>query len=735
MKSALRSTIAALAFVLCATAAFAGIRKAPYLLFEGSNTAMSVLWQTDMTESNTLRWGTDTGYTMGQATVGVYGSDFQHKYTITGLQPGTKYYYEVPGYGSGSFVTAPAATATAVKFLAYGDSRSTPSNHETVASRMRTRIAADPALQSMVLHDGDFIASDTEADWTSQYFVSGATYPNMRALQTDVPMIGARGNHEGTGAVYKKYFPYPYAAGYYWSFDYGPVHVTVVDNYTSFTSGSAQYNWLVNDLASTTKPWKVILTHEPGWGAGTHANNTTIQSVIHPLVKQYGVDLFINGHNHNYARALVEGKNYVTTGGGGASLYVPNASATNIVKVDQSYHYTEIDINGSALTMTARRADGTVIETVNVSHGNQSPVANAGVDQSVTDTDGNGSQAVTLNGSTSSDPDGTIASYVWKEGATQIATGATPAVTLAVGSHTITLTVTDNLGATATDTMVATVNAAGNQSPVANAGVDQTVTDTDGNGSQAVTLNGSASSDPDGTIASYVWKEGATQIATGATPAVTLAVGVHTITLTVTDNLGATATDTMVATVNAAGGTPVTVSSRVSAGTDDAEQRQTGGTMYLNSSDLELVYDTASTGNQFVGMRFNNVNVPKGKTITNAYIQFTVDEKKSGATSLTVKGQAADNPTTFTSAANNVSSRATTAASVSWAPVAWNTVGAAGVDQRTPDLKNIVQEITNRTGWAQNNSMVFIVTGTGTRTVEAYEGSASQAPLLVITYQ
>ncbi len=157
--------------------------------------------------------------------------------------------------------------------------------------------------------------------------------------------------------------------------------------------------------------------------------------------------------------------------------------------------------------------------------------------------------------------------------------------------------------------------------------------------------------------------------------------------------------------------------------------------MYLTSSDIELVYDTATTGNQYVGMRFNNINVPKGKTITNAYIQFTVDETGSGATNLTIKGQAADNPGTFTSTTYNVSSRATTTASVAWNPVAWNTVGAAGVDQRTPDLKSIVQETVNRTGWTQNNSMVFIVTGTGKRTATAYEVSATKAPLLVVTYQ
>ena len=202
-----------------------------------------------------------------------------------------------------------------------------------------------------------------------------------------------------------------------------------------------------------------MLQHEPGWGAGTHANNTNIQNALHPLFKQYGIDLILNGHNHNYARALVENKNYVTTGGGGASLYTPDPAYPNIVKVDKSYHYTEIDVQNTTLTMTARRADGTVIETVTVNHGtgNQPPVANAGVDQSVTDSDGDGSQGVTLNGSASSDSDGTISSYVWKEGTTQIATGATPAVTLGVGSHSITLTVTDDAGATATDTVLVTV--------------------------------------------------------------------------------------------------------------------------------------------------------------------------------------------------------------------------------------------------------------------------------------
>ncbi len=182
--------------------------------------------------------------------------------------------------------------------------------------------------------------------------------------------------------------------------------------------------------------------------------------------------------------------------------------------------------------------------------GNQPPFASAGTDHSVADDDGNGSEDASLDGAASSDPDGTIVSYVWSEGGTQIATGATPAVLLGVGAHTLTLTVMDDAGASDDDVVVVTVTP--NQTPNANAGPDQAVIDTDANGSQQVTLNGTASSDPDGSLANYVWREGATQIATGAAPSVVLGVGSHSITLTVTDNGGAIDTDTVTVTVTQA---------------------------------------------------------------------------------------------------------------------------------------------------------------------------------------
>jgi hypothetical protein len=127
-------------------------------------------------------------------------------------------------------------------------------------------------------------------------------------------------------------------------------------------------------------------------------------------------------------------------------------------------------------------------------------VAVAGGDQDVSDADGTGSELVELDGTGSSDVDGVITDYDWSEGGNTIGTGSNPTVDLGVGLHTITLTVTDNGGATGTDDVVVTVLV--NQGPTAVAGGDFAVTDTDLSGSELVALDGTASSDVDGVIVS-----------------------------------------------------------------------------------------------------------------------------------------------------------------------------------------------------------------------------------------
>lgn len=170
---------------------------------------------------------------------------------------------------------------------------------------------------------------------------------------------------------------------------------------------------------------------------------------------------------------------------------------------------------------------------------------------------------------------------------------------------------------------------------------------------------------------------------------------------------------------------------RVSTGNDDAEESNSSGSVNLSSSDLELVNGGGSDP-QTVGIRFQGIAIPAGVTITNAYIEFETDATDSAPTSLVFHGEAGDNPAQFTSTTGNITSRSVTATSVSWDNLLpWNTVDEK---HQTPDLSAIVQELVDRNGWASGNAMVFIVTGSGERTAESFDGEEPAAPRLFVEF-
>lgn len=192
---------------------------------------------------------------------------------------------------------------------------------------------------------------------------------------------------------------------------------------------------------------------------------------------------------------------------------------------------------------------------------------------------------------------------------------------------------------------------------------------------------------------------------------------------------------------------PTVLSVRVNSDNDDLEeyipgpnQTQTVGNLDAGSSDLELgSEDPGNVAPQLVGVRFNNLNIPKGAIIHDARIQFTVDNtsKNDDPSNLWVYAEAADNPLTYDpTTPYNMSSRPKLADSVQWqiGTGTWNTVGAAGSDEQTPNLATLVQHIVNRDGWAAGNSMSFFIAGSGTREAESHDGSPSQAPLLTVSY-
>ena len=247
----------------------------------------------------------------------------------------------------------------------------------------------------------------------------------------------------------------------------------------------------------------------------------------------------------------------------------------------------------------------------NGSTSNISPTANAGADQTVALP----TSSVNLTGS-GTDPDGSVSTYLWTKTSgptsgtiTSIAVVTTTVTGLAQGTYQFQLTVTDNAGASTTDIMQVTVNAAPvNIPPIANAGADKTITLP----TNSVSITGTGT-DAGGSIASYLWTKisgptgGTIATATTATTSITgLLQGVYQFELKVTDNAAAVGRDTVQVTVNAAGN----LSPTANAGTDK--------TIVLPISTVSLTGTGTDADGSISAYLWTKISGPTGGTIATA---------------------------------------------------------------------------------------------------------------------
>ena len=163
-------------------------------------------------------------------------------------------------------------------------------------------------------------------------------------------------------------------------------------------------------------------------------------------------------------------------------------------------------------------------------------------------------------------------------------------------------------------------------------------------------------------------------------------------------------------------------------GSDDAEENEKGK-VDLTSSDLEFVEDK---GAQIVGMRFNRLNLPRNATIRKAFIQFTCDESSRSNTSLIIVAEKSASADRFKAESHDISSRNRTVSEVAWQPAAWSKVGEARDAQRTPDLSAMIREVVSLPDWKSGNSLAFLVSGSGKRVAESFDGDGKLAPRLFV---
>jgi hypothetical protein len=474
------------------------------------------------------------------------------------------------------------------------------------------------------------------------------------------------------------------------------------------------YYKLLEILPSGTPP----VNHAPAVNAGADQTITTLSTTLNGSVTDDGLPA---GGTLTRTWSKVSGSGTVTFGS-------PNAAVTTATFSTTGGYVLRLSASDSALSASDN-------VTITVNPPNQAPVVNAGSPQTITLPN-----TASLNGSITDDglPAGSILTVTWSKqsGPGTVTFGnlhaaVTSASFTAAGTYVLRLTGSDSALSAFADVTV-TVNAAAptNQLPVVNAGLELVVTQPN-----AATLNGSATDDGfGGSTLTVTWSPvsgpgipgtvhfgNASMASTTATFDVT---GTYVLQLSATDGTF-TVSDQVTVTVVPAGSSTV-VETRIVAKTDDAEEKGSDGSMDLTSGNVDL-------GTKPSGMRFL-LPVPHGAHIVRAYVQFTVDNPQTGATALMIEGEASDNALTFGSSKHNIVNRLRTFNHVAWTPTSWPTKGTAGIDQQTPDLSAVIQEIVDRSGWASSQGLALIVAGTGVRQAVSYDTKPATAPLLHVEY-
>ncbi|MEM8492867.1 MAG: VWA domain-containing protein [Pseudomonadota bacterium] len=136
-----------------------------------------------------------------------------------------------------------------------------------------------------------------------------------------------------------------------------------------------------------------------------------------------------------------------------------------------------------------------------------------------------------------------------------------------------------------------------------------------------------------------------------------------------------------------------------------------------------------------VGLRFQNLRVPRGATVTEAFITFTSDQDFAGESfSLTIDAEADGNPATYSNTAGDVASRSLIGASVNWSRGSFSRNLNQSYD--TPDLSGMVNAVTSRSDWCGGNPIAFRISGTAGSSLPAWssDGDGSRAPRLTVRY-
>lgn len=165
---------------------------------------------------------------------------------------------------------------------------------------------------------GDFIERPMNCYWEE-------AYQSIDSIAPSKPLLVSPGNHEyvkGIVRTLEQRFNYSfsylleseYKDNNVYSIDYKDATIITLDSNRDPWFLFSQREWLEKTLKNSDKKWKIVMLHHPVYSIKGKTNNLPVRWMFDPLFKKYGVDLVLQGHEHNYARMTnEEGDGKMTT--------------------------------------------------------------------------------------------------------------------------------------------------------------------------------------------------------------------------------------------------------------------------------------------------------------------------------------------------------------------------------------------------------------------------------------